>query len=174
MSLRSENKEGCHEFADLFCIVFVHLWLGRLRWVHIINFLTRESKVGMDSIELMDESADVGTAQLPGLVKEWMAIQDELLTLSAAVREKRNRIKTVRALIMKVMKGEKIGQLKISAGSVMARSKKVKASITKKYMLSTLTDYFKGDAAAAAACVAYLEENRPLKVQESLTLEPSS
>jgi hypothetical protein len=41
-------------------------------------------------------------------------------------------------------------------------------------MLSTLTDYFKGDAAAAAACVAYLEENRPLKVQESLTLEPSS
>jgi hypothetical protein len=139
-----------------------------------INFLTRESKVGMDSIELMDESADVGTAQLPGLVKEWMATQDELTALSAAVREKRNRIKTVRTLIMKVMKGEKIGQLKISAGSVMARSKKVKATITKKYMLSTLTDYFKGDAAAAAACVAYLEENRPLKVQESLTLEPSS
>ena len=139
-----------------------------------ITFLTRESKVGMNSIELMDESADVGTAQLPGLVKEWMAIQDDLTTLSAAVREKRNRMKLVRSLIMKVMKGEKIGQLKISAGCVMARSKKVKATMTKKYMLSTLTDYFKGDAAAAAACVAYLEENRPLKVQESLTLEPSS
>jgi len=122
----------------------------------------------------MDESADVGTAQLPGLVKEWMQTQDDLNALSAATREKRNRIKTLRGLIMKVMKGEKIGQLKISAGSVMARSKKVKATMSKKYLLSALTDYFKGDAAAAAACAAYLEENRPLKVQESLTLEPPS
>ena len=117
---------------------------------------------------------DVGTAQLPALVKEWMQTQDDLNTLSAEVREKRNRVKVLRALIMKVMKGEKIGQLKISAGAVMTRSKTVKSALTKKYLIGALTDYFKGDAAAAAACAAYLEENRPLKVQESLTLEPTS
>ena len=117
---------------------------------------------------------DVGTAQLPALVKEWMQTQDDLNTLSAEVREKRNRVKVLRALIMKVMKGEKIGQLKISAGAVMTRSKTVKTALTKKYLIGALTDYFKGDAAAAAACAAYLEENRPLKVQESLTLEPTS
>lgn len=120
----------------------------------------------------MDESADVGKAQLPALVKEWMQTQDEVNTLSAEIREKRNRIKTLRALIMKVMKGEKIGQLKISAGAVMTRSKKVKATMTKKYLVSALTDYFKGDAATAAACAAFLEENRPIRVQENLTLEP--
>ena len=123
-------------------------------------------------MELME--GDVGTAQLPVLVKEWMQTQDDLNTLSAEVREKRNRVKTLRALIMKVMKGEKIGQLKISAGAVMARSKTVKSALTKKYLIGALTDYFKGDAAAAAACAAYLEEHRPLKVQESLTLEPAS
>ena len=123
-------------------------------------------------MELME--GDVGTAQLPVLVKEWMQTQDDLNTLSAEVREKRNRVKTLRALIMKVMKGEKIGQLKISAGAVMARSKTVKSALTKKYLIGALTDYFKGDAAAAAACAAYLEENRPMKVQESLTLEPAS
>ena len=122
-------------------------------------------------MELME--GDVGTAQLPALVKEWMQTQDDLNTLSAEVREKRNRVKTLRALIMKVMKGEKIGQLKISAGAVMARSKTVKSALTKKYLIGALTDYFKGDAAAAAACAAYLEENRPMKVQESLTLEPA-
>lgn len=122
----------------------------------------------------MDESADVGKAQLPALVKEWMQTQDEVNTLSAEIREKRNRIKTLRALIMKVMKGEKIGQLKISAGAVMTRSKKVKATMTKKYLVSALTDYFKGDAATAAACAAFLEENRPIRVQENLTLEPHS
>jgi hypothetical protein len=126
----------------------------------------------MDSMELME--GDVGTAQLPALVKEWMQTQDDLNTLSAEVREKRNRVKVLRALIMKVMKGEKIGQLKISAGAVMTRSKTVKSALTKKYLIGALTDYFKGDAAAAAACAAYLEENRPMKVQESLTLEPAS
>lgn len=128
----------------------------------------------MNYIEVMDESADVGKAQLPALVKEWMQTQDEVNTLSAEIREKRNRIKTLRALIMKVMKGEKIGQLKISAGAVMTRSKKVKATMTKKYLVSALTDYFKGDAATAAACAAFLEENRPIRVQENLTLEPHS
>ena len=123
-------------------------------------------------MELME--GDVGTAQLPALVKEWMQTQDDLNTLSAEVREKRNRVKVLRALIMKVMKGEKIGQLKISAGAVMTRSKTVKSALTKKYLIGALTDYFKGDAAAAAACAAYLEENRPIKVQESLTLEPAS
>jgi len=122
-------------------------------------------------MELME--GDVGTAQLPALVKEWMQTQDDLNTLSAEVREKRNRVKVLRALIMKVMKGEKIGQLKISAGAVMTRSKTVKSALTKKYLIGALTDYFKGDAAAAAACAAYLEENRPMKVQESLTLEPA-
>jgi hypothetical protein len=126
----------------------------------------------MDSMELME--GDVGKAQLPALVKEWMQTQDDLNALSAETREKRNRIKTLRGLIMKVMKGENIGQLKISAGAVMARSKTVKASLTKKYLIGALTDYFKGDAAAAAACAAYLEEHRPMKVQESLTLEPVS
>ncbi len=123
-------------------------------------------------MELME--GDVGTAQLPALVKEWMQTQDDLNTLSAEVREKRNRVKVLRGLIMKVMKGEKIGQLKISAGAVMTRSKTVKSALTKKYLIGALTDYFKGDAAAAAACAAYLEENRPMKVQESLTLEPTS
>ena len=122
-------------------------------------------------MELME--GDVGTAQLPALVKEWMQTQDDLNTLSAEVREKRNRVKVLRALIMKVMKGEKIGQLKISAGAVMTRSKTVKSALTKKYLIGALTDYFKGDAAAAAACAAYLEENRPMKMQESLTLEPA-
>jgi len=124
----------------------------------------------MNTMELME--GEVGTAQLPALVKEWMQTQDDLNTLSAEVREKRNRVKVLRALIMKVMKGEKIGQLKISAGAVMTRSKTVKSALTKKYLIGALTDYFKGDAAAAAACAAYLEENRPMKVQESLTLEP--
>ena len=120
----------------------------------------------------MEEEA--GVPQLPTLIKEWMNTEDELKTLSAAVREKRKRAKLVRSMIMKIMKGGKIGRLNISAGAVTARTKSTKAPLTKKYLTATLTDFFKGDKAMAEACAAYLDEHRPLKETDSLSLEPNS
>ena len=118
----------------------------------------------------MDEP---GVAQLPGLIKEWMNTEDELKTLSAEVREKRKRVKVVRAMIKKIMKGGKIGRLNISAGAVTARTKSTKAPMTKKYLTGALTEFFKGDVAMATACAAYLDEHRPLKAVDSLSLEPN-
>ena len=119
-------------------------------------------------------SEEAGVPQLPTLIKEWMNTEDELKTLSAEVREKRKRVKLVRSMIMKIMKGGKIGRLNISAGAVTARTKSTKAPMTKKYLAATLTDFFKGDKAMAEACAAYLDEHRPLKETDSLSLEPIS
>ena len=120
----------------------------------------------------MEEEA--GVQQLPTLIKEWMNTEDELKTLSAAVREKRKRAKLVRSMIMNIMKGGKIGRLNISAGAVMTRTKSTKAPMTIKYLTATLTDFFKGDKAMAEACATYLDEHRPLKAVDSLSLEPNS
>jgi len=120
----------------------------------------------------MEEEA--GVPQLPGLIKEWMNTEDELKTLGAEVREKRKRVKLVRQMIMKIMKGGKIGRLNISAGAVTARTKATKAPMTKKYLITSLTGFFKGDTVMATACAAYLDEHRPLKAVDSLTLDPIS
>lgn len=120
----------------------------------------------------MEEEA--GVPQLPGLIKEWMNTEDELKTLSAEVREKRKRVKLVRQMITKIMKGGKIGRLNISAGAVTTRTKSTKAPMTKKYLIATLTDFFKGDAAMASSCAAFLDEHRPLKAVDSLSLDPVS
>lgn len=117
--------------------------------------------------------AELSLQQLPGLIKEWMATESDLKTLSAEVREKRKRSKLVKAMIVSIMKGGKIGKLNISAGAVTTRVKNAKAPLTKKFIAETLTGFFNGDAAKAAACAAYLEENRPLKTTESLTLDPA-
>ncbi len=111
--------------------------------------------------------------QLPALIKEWMTTEDELRTLSAEIREKRKRVKTVKQMIVTIMKGGKIGRLNITAGAVTARTKQTKAPLSKKYLISALTGFFKGDAAVAASCVAYLEEHRPLKSTDNLTLDPA-
>ena len=112
--------------------------------------------------------------QLPGLIKEWMTTEDDLRTLGAEVREKRKRVKLVRQMITKIMQGGKIGRLNISAGAVTVRTKSSKVPMTKKYLKATLTDFFKGDAAMAEACAVFLDEHRPLKSVDNLSLEPTS
>ena len=115
-----------------------------------------------------------GVAQLPTLIKEWMNTESDLKTLSAEIREKRKRVKLVRQMITKIMKGGKVGRINISAGAVTTRTKSTKAPLTKKYLIATLTDFFKGDATMAATCATYLDEHRPLKAVDSLTLDPVS
>lgn len=116
---------------------------------------------------------DEGISQLPVLIKQWMAEEEELNVLSAAVREKRKRVKLVREMIVKIMKTGKIGQLNTSSGAVVTRSKSVKAPMSKKYLTAALTDFFDGDALKATACAQFLDENRPLKAKDNLSLEPT-
>lgn len=101
-----------------------------------------------------------------------MTTEDELRTLSAAIREKRKRAKTVKTMITDIMRGNKIGQLKFSAGAVVRETKATKSPITKKYLVESLTDFFKGDADIAKKCAAFIDEHRPLKSTDKLTLQP--
>lgn len=119
----------------------------------------------------MDDETNV--SQLPGLIKEWMATEEELRILSAEVRAKRKRATHVRSMIVKIMKGGKIGRLNISAGAVTTQSKSAKAPLTKKYIKETLTDFFNGDTAKAEACAKYLDEHRPIKSTDKLSLDPT-
>ena len=120
------------------------------------------------------EASAAATAHLPALIKEWMATEDELRSLSAALREKRKRAKTVKDMITEIMRGNKIGQLKFSAGAVVRQTKSMKAPLSKKFLVESLTEFFKGDAEMAKKCAAFIDEHRPMKSNDKLTLQPAS
>ena len=101
-----------------------------------------------------------------------MQVEDELNTLSAAIREKRKRLAMIRGMILTIMKSKQIGRLNISAGAVTARTKQTKGAMTKKYISTALVDFFNGDKEKAAACAKFLEEHRPIKAKDNLSLEP--
>ena len=101
-----------------------------------------------------------------------MAAERKLTELSAELREKRTQSKQLRAMIMSIMKGNKVGTLNISAGAVTTRTRMTKAPLTKKFLVSSLTTFFNGDAAMAQKCAAFLDEQRPMKAVDNLKLEP--
>lgn len=110
--------------------------------------------------------------QLGLLIKEWMATEEEIRVLSAEIREKRKRVATVRGMITRVMKGNNVGQINISAGLVRTKTKATKQPMSKKYIVTALTEFFKGDKAMAEKVAKFLDENRSVKNSESLVLDP--
>ena len=108
---------------------------------------------------------------LPNYLKEWLTLEDDLKVLSAAVREKRKRMGILQGLITKTMKGHKIARVNIKSGAILYQNKQTKESMGKKFIISKLTEYFKGDIVKATEIFNYLEEHRGKKSKDNIKLE---
>ena len=108
---------------------------------------------------------------LPNYLKEWLTLEDDLKVLSAAVREKRKRMGILQGLITKTMKGHKIARVNIKSGAILYQNKQTKESMGKKFIVSKLTEYFKGDIIKATEIYNYLEEHRGKRTKENIKLE---
>jgi hypothetical protein len=84
---------------------------------------------------------------LPNYLKEWLTLEDELKILGNAVREKKKRMGILQGLITKTMKGHKIARVNIKSGAILYQNKQTKESMGKKFIISKLTEYFKGKRA---------------------------
>jgi len=110
-------------------------------------------------------------AILPNYLKEWLTLEDELKILTNAVREKKKRMGILQGLITKTMKGHKIARVNIKSGAILYQNKQTKESMGKKFIISKLTEYFKGDIVKATEIFNYLEERREKKSKDNIKLE---
>ena len=110
-------------------------------------------------------------AVLPNYLKEWLTLEDELKILGNAMREKRKRMGILQGLITKTMKGHKIARVNIKSGAILYQNKQTKESMGKKFIISKLTEYFKGDIIKATEIFNYLEEHRGKKTKDNIKLE---
>jgi hypothetical protein len=110
-------------------------------------------------------------ATLPNYLKEWLILEDELKVLSNAVKEKKKRMGILQGLITKTMKGHKLARVNIKSGAILYQNKVTKESMGKRFIVSRLTEYFKGDIIKATEVYNYLEENRGKRVKDNIKLE---
>jgi Family of unknown function (DUF5760) len=110
-------------------------------------------------------------ATLPNYLKEWLILEDELKVLSNAVKEKKKRMGILQGLITKTMKGHKLARVNIKSGAILYQNKVTKESMGKRFIVSRLTEYFKGDIIKATEVYNFLEENRGKRIKDNIKLE---
>jgi hypothetical protein len=120
-----------------------------------------------------DAAASLTTAELPGLLKRWMTLQDEIGTLNAEVKQRRTASAALKNMIMRIMETNNLGQLNVSKGAVVRSTREVKETLSQDYIRKHCKEFFGGDDDKANALIQYLNEHRSTKVSTSIRLVSS-
>ena len=133
----------------------------------VITHMSAEQQLQQEN--QIEEVPEIAT--LPNYLKEWLILEDELKVLSNAVKEKKKRMGILQGLITKTMKGHKLARVNIKSGAILYQNKVTKESMGKRFIVSRLTEYFKGDIIKATEVYNFLEENRGKRVKDNIKLE---
>ena len=80
--------------------------------------------------------------QLVSFIKEWIQKDNEIKVLQNQLKLKRNEKKTLTESLVDVMKTNEIDCFDINNGKLIYTKNKVKSSLSKKLLLSSLNEYF--------------------------------
>jgi len=106
--------------------------------------------------------------ELVNNIKEWIQIDNELKQLQKAAKERRERKKELTQDLVEIMKNNEIDCFDINDGKLIYSKNKVKSSLSKKYLLDSIQNFFKEDTLKAQQLTEFIINNREEKVKETI------
>ena len=101
-------------------------------------------------------------------VKSWLTIDNEIRALQKEIKERRKMKKQLTTDLMTTMKSNDIDALNVPDGELIYNKTETKAPLSKKHLLSSLTQYFKGDKRMIDELSKFIMETRAEKEKESI------
>lgn len=101
-------------------------------------------------------------------IKDWIKIDNDLKEIQKVVREKREEKKMLTNELCEIMKNNEIDCFDMNDGKIMYTKNKVKTSLSKKHLLSSLMDMFKDDPHYAEKIASHILDSRGDKIKENI------
>lgn len=101
-------------------------------------------------------------------IKEWIKMDSEITKLKAEVKEKTNKKKELTESLVNVMKSNAIDCFDINGGSLIYKQKKTRRTISGKFLLSQLEDYYKEQPELAKEITQKVLDNRIEVVKDEI------
>jgi len=93
-------------------------------------------------------------------IKEWIKIDNEITKLKAEVKDKTNKQKGLTESLVTIMKGNSIDCFDINGGALVYKKKKTKKTISGKFLLAQLEEYYKDQPEIAKEITKKVLDNR--------------
>ena len=101
-------------------------------------------------------------------VKEWIKMDNDITKLKLETKEKTNKKKELTALLVNVMKDNLIDCFDLNGGALVYKQKKNRQSISGKYLLSQLEEYYKDQPELAKEIAKKVLDNRIEVVKDEI------
>jgi hypothetical protein len=93
-------------------------------------------------------------------IKEWIKIDNEITKLKAEVKDKTKKQKVLTDSLVTIMKGNSIDCFDINGGALVYKKKKTKKTISGKFLLAQLEEYYKDQPEIAKEITKKVLDNR--------------
>jgi hypothetical protein len=93
-------------------------------------------------------------------IKEWIKLDNEIIKLKSEVKEKTNKKKELTETLVSVMKNNSIDCFDINGGALIYKQKKTRRTISGKFLLSQLEEYYKEQPELAKEITKKVLDNR--------------
>jgi hypothetical protein len=101
-------------------------------------------------------------------IKEWIKMDNEITKLKAEVKEKTNKKKELTESLVNVMKNNSIDCFDINGGALVYKQKKTRRTISGKFLLSQLEEYYKDQPDLAKEITKKVLDNRIEVVKDEI------
>ncbi len=101
-------------------------------------------------------------------IKEWIKTDNEIVKLKSELKEKNNKKKQLTETLVHVMKNNSIDCFDINGGSLVYKQKKTKKTISGKFLLSQLEEYYKEQPELAKEIAKKVLDNREEVIKEEI------
>jgi len=101
-------------------------------------------------------------------IKEWIKMDNDIVKLKSEVKEKTNKKKELSETLVSVMKNNSIDCFDINGGALVYKQKKTKKTISGKFLLSQLEEYYKDQPELAKEITKKVLDNRVEVVKDEI------
>lgn len=101
-------------------------------------------------------------------VKEWMNVDNKIKELQKQTKELRALKKELTGSLVNIMKTNEIDCFDVQNGKLLYTRNKVKSSLSKKHLLSSLSTYFKGNDKMVQEIAQHVLDSREVKIKENI------
>ena len=119
--------------------------------------------------ELINNKKKLNTKEeLISNIKEWIKIDNDIVKLKTEIKDKTNMKKTLTESLVNVMKNNSIDCFDINGGALIYKQKKTRRTISGKFLLAQLEEYYKNEPELAKEITKKVLENRIEVVKDEI------
>ena len=101
-------------------------------------------------------------------IKEWIKLDNDIIKLKSEIKERTNKKKQLTQSLVNVMKSNSIDCFDINGGALIYKQKKTRKTITGKFLLAQLEEYYKDKPEIAKEITQKVLDNRGEVIKEEI------